>query len=60
MDERTVELDEGDLFVVKKGIRHNPVAHLLLIERSTTQHTGDVLTDKTRSIAEQLRPLDVE
>lgn len=62
MDDRTVELDEGDLFVVKKGVRHNPVAreecHLLLIERSTTQHTGDVVTDKTRSIEDQLRPLD--
>ena len=62
MEDRTVELDEGDLFVVKKGVRHNPVAreecHLLLIERSTTQHTGDVVTDKTRSIEDQLRPLD--
>jgi len=62
MDDRTVELDEGDLFVVKKGVRHNPVArdecHLLLIERSTTQHTGDIITEKTRSIADQLRPLE--
>jgi len=62
MDGRTVELDEGDLFVVKKGVRHNPVAkeecHLLLIERATTQHTGDITTEKTRSIEEQLRPLD--
>lgn len=62
LEDRTVELDEGDLFVVKKGVRHNPIAreecHLLLIERSTTQHTGDVITDKTRSIEDQLRPLD--
>lgn len=61
MEDRTVELDEGDLFVVKKGVRHNPVAkeecHLLLIERSSTLHTGDVVTDKTRSIDEQLRPV---
>jgi mannose-6-phosphate isomerase-like protein (cupin superfamily) len=61
MDDRTVELDEGDLFVVKKGVRHNPVAreecHLLLIERTSTQHTGDVITDQTRSIEDQLRPL---
>jgi mannose-6-phosphate isomerase-like protein (cupin superfamily) len=62
MDDRTVELGEGDLFVVKKGVRHRPVAkeecHLLLIERASTQHTGDVITEQTRSIEEQLRPLD--
>ena len=29
----------------------------MLIERKTTQHTGDTVTDKTRSIAEQLRPV---
>jgi len=62
MEAHTVELGEGELFVVPKGVRHNPVAdeecHLLLIERKSTQHTGDEVTDKTRSLAEQLRPLE--
>lgn len=53
-----VELDEGEMFVVPKGVRHNPVAadecHILLIERKSTLHTGTVVTDKTRSLAEQL------
>ena len=61
MESGSVELDEGDLFVVPKGVRHNPSAetecHILLIERKTTQHTGDVQTDQTRSLTEQLRPL---
>jgi mannose-6-phosphate isomerase-like protein (cupin superfamily) len=61
MEDRTVQLREGELFVVPKGVRHNPVAdeecHIMLIERKSTQHTGDVVTDKTRSLAEQLRPL---
>jgi mannose-6-phosphate isomerase-like protein (cupin superfamily) len=61
MESGAVELDEGDLYVVPKGVRHNPVAenecHILLIEKKTTQHTGDVKTDKTRSLAEQLRPV---
>jgi mannose-6-phosphate isomerase-like protein (cupin superfamily) len=61
MEGETVELGEGEMFVVPKGVRHNPVAeeecHILLIERKTTQHTGDVKTDKTRSLAEQLRPV---
>ena len=60
MEDRTVDLGEGDLFIVPKGVRHNPVAeaecHLLLVERKSTQHTGDVVTDRTRSISEQLRP----
>jgi len=31
--------------------------HILLIEKKSTQHTGDVKTEKTRSLAEQLRPV---
>ena len=61
MESHTVELNEGEMFVVPKGVRHNPVAdeecHILLIERKTTQHTGDVKTEKTRSLSEQLRPV---
>ena len=61
MDAGAVELREGELFVVPKGVRHNPTAdeecHVMLIERKSTLHTGDVANEKTRSIAEQLRPL---
>jgi mannose-6-phosphate isomerase-like protein (cupin superfamily) len=57
-----VELDEGDCYVVRRGVRHRPVAAqeclLMLFERKSTKHTGDVVSDKTRSIEEQLRPLD--
>jgi hypothetical protein len=49
------------MYVVPKGVRHNPVADqeccILLIERKSTQHTGDTVTDKTRSLADQLRPV---
>jgi mannose-6-phosphate isomerase-like protein (cupin superfamily) len=62
MEDGAVELQEGEMFVVPKGMRHNPVAEqeccILLIERKSTRHTGDVVTGKTRSVAEQLRPLD--
>jgi mannose-6-phosphate isomerase-like protein (cupin superfamily) len=58
MDLATVDLNEGEMFIVPKGTRHNPVAeeecHVLLIERKSTAHTGDVVTEKTRSIDEQL------
>lgn len=61
MEDRSVVLHEGEAFVVPKGVRHNPVAqqecHLMLIERKSTLHTGSELTEKTRSLAEQLRPV---
>lgn len=61
MKEHSVVLREGDLYVVPKGVRHNPVADdeclLMLVERKTTLHTGSEITDRTRSIAEQLRPV---
>jgi mannose-6-phosphate isomerase-like protein (cupin superfamily) len=61
MDGHAVELEEGEMYVVPKGVRHNPVAeqecHLMLIERKSTLHTGNTTTEKTRSLAEQLRPI---
>jgi mannose-6-phosphate isomerase-like protein (cupin superfamily) len=62
MEHETVELNQGEMYVVPKGVRHNPIAneecHVLLIERKSTVHTGDIVTEKTRSLAEQLRPLE--
>jgi mannose-6-phosphate isomerase-like protein (cupin superfamily) len=61
MEAGPVDLGEGEMYVIPKGVRHNPVAeeecHVLLIERKSTLHTGDVTTDRTRSIADQLRPI---
>ena len=61
MEAGPVELGEGEMFVVPKGVRHNPIAdeecHLMLIERKTTLHTGSTVTEKTRSLADQLRPV---
>jgi mannose-6-phosphate isomerase-like protein (cupin superfamily) len=61
MEDRTVELGQGEMFIVPKGVRHNPVAdeecEIMLIERKSTLHTGDVLVEGTRSVEEQLRPV---
>jgi len=61
MEAGTVELAQGQSFVVPKGVRHNPVAdeecHIMLIERKTTAHTGAEITDRTRTLEDQLRPL---
>jgi len=60
-EDGAVTLAEGQMLVVPKGVRHRPVANdeclLMLIERKSTQHTGDVVTGKTRSIDDQLRPV---
>jgi mannose-6-phosphate isomerase-like protein (cupin superfamily) len=61
MQDKTIALNAGEIFVVPKGVLHNPIAEeeclIMLIEKKTTLHTGDVATEKTRSIAEQLRPV---
>jgi len=49
--DRSVELDEGELFVVPAGVEHCPKAdreaHVLLIEPRDTINTGDVGGDLT-------------
>ncbi|MBL9150157.1 MAG: cupin domain-containing protein [Phycisphaerae bacterium] len=60
LEGRVVTLRKGEMFVVPKGVRHRPVAPeeclVMLLERKTTLHTGDVVTPMTRSIDEQRRP----
>jgi mannose-6-phosphate isomerase-like protein (cupin superfamily) len=55
---RDVVLEAGDIHVVPRGVRHNPVAQeeclIALFEPAATLHTGDVVTERSRSIAEQL------
>ena len=46
-----VTLNEGEMFVVPKGVEHKPVAeeecHILLIEPAGTVNTGKVVNEKT-------------
>lgn len=55
-----VHLQEGDFHIVPRGKRHNPVAEkecwIALIEPVATKHTGDVVSEMTRSIEEQTQP----
>ena len=57
-ENKKVQLQAGDLHVVPKGIKHNPVAEeeclVMLIEKKSTLHTGDLKTSGSRSIDEQL------
>jgi len=60
MEAGAVVLHAGEMFVVPKGVLHNPVAEqeclIMLIERKSTLHSGNVVNEHTRSLAEQLRP----
>ena len=54
-----ISLSAGEFFVVPAGLRHNTSAAaetwMVLIETTTTLHTGSQLLPQTRTIAEQLR-----
>lgn len=57
-DRPPVVLGPGECHVVPRGVRHRPTADeevlLALVEPAATRHTGDVVSDRTRSLAEQL------
>ena len=46
-----IQLNEGEFYIVPKGIEHKPVAeeeaHVLMFEPKSTKHTGDVKSDLT-------------
>lgn len=48
-----ISLNEGEMFVVPKGMEHKPVAenecHILLIEPGGTVNTGDITNERTAS-----------
>ncbi|GAA3559285.1 cupin domain-containing protein [Microlunatus spumicola] len=58
-DRDDVLLGPGELFVVPRGVRHNPVAedevHIVLVETVTTAHTGDVVVPGTVPVERQLQ-----
>lgn len=49
--ENMVTLNEGELYVVPKGVEHKPVArdecHILLVEPAGTVNTGGVVSERT-------------
>ena len=51
-DQRTVEVKEGEILIVPRGVEHRPhtngeIVFNLLFEPKTTLHTGDVETEMT-------------
>lgn len=52
-----VVLEEGDMYVVPKGVEHCPLAEeeveLMLIEPASTKHTGEAQSSKTVAVDDQ-------
>ncbi|NQY54312.1 MAG: cupin domain-containing protein [Campylobacteraceae bacterium] len=52
-----IVLNPGEMYVVKKGIEHCPKAqpntHFMMIEPSSTEHTGDTVNNITVSSSHQ-------
>jgi len=53
--DRTEVVTEGEIIVVPKGVEHNPCTkneeevHVLLFEKLSTSHTGNVKHEKTQT-----------
>jgi quercetin dioxygenase-like cupin family protein len=53
--DRTEVVNEGEIIIVPKGVEHNPMTkngeevHVLLFEKLSTAHTGNVLHEKTQT-----------
>ena len=61
-DGSEVLLNPGDFHVVPRGVEHLPFtvggeAQVLFVEPAATKHTGEVESERTRSIASQLAPI---
>ncbi|UCC43605.1 MAG: cupin domain-containing protein [Candidatus Zixiibacteriota bacterium] len=57
-NEASFDLNQGDLYIVRQGVQHRVFSQeecwILLIEQKSTRHTGEVKSDITKSIEEQL------
>jgi mannose-6-phosphate isomerase-like protein (cupin superfamily) len=49
--DRDIDLEEGEFFIVPRGVEHQPVAaqevHVLLFEPASTLNTGNLRNEKT-------------
>ena len=49
--DKTIELNEGELYIIPKGVEHKPIAekevHVLLFEPLAIKHTGNITNKLT-------------
>ena len=52
-------MKKGDMHIVKRGVDHRVSSKeeckILLVEQKTTQHTGDIISEITKSVSDQLK-----
>jgi len=57
LQDKNIVLNEGDMYVVPKGVEHCPLAepdtHFMMIEPDTTAHTGTLESEVTVSSDKQ-------
>jgi mannose-6-phosphate isomerase-like protein (cupin superfamily) len=60
-DGTDVVLNEGDFHVVSRGVEHMTAAPeecwVIFVEPAATRHTGDIVSERTKSIESQLGEL---
>jgi mannose-6-phosphate isomerase-like protein (cupin superfamily) len=53
--DKTVQLNEGDMLIVPKGVEHKPVAEeevwVMLFEPATTLNTGNVVNEEQKRLS---------
>ena len=58
LPERGVHLNEGEFFIVPRGVKHQPAAaaeaHVLFLEPASTVNTGGIRNELTRETLERL------
>jgi len=56
--DETVEINEGEIVIVPRGVEHKPVAAeevwVMLFEPASTLNTGDVVNEKTKTQLERI------
>lgn len=56
--DKTVELNEGEILIIPRGVEHKPVAEeeawVLLFEPASTLNTGNVINEKTKTSLESI------
>ncbi|MDQ3276989.1 MAG: cupin domain-containing protein [Bacteroidota bacterium] len=56
--DKTVELNEGDMLIVPRGVEHKPVAEnevwVMLFEPATTLNTGNIVNERTKKDLEKI------
>lgn len=56
--DKTVELKEGEILIVPKGVEHKPVAEeevwVLLFEPASTLNTGNITNERTKNKLETI------